>query len=744
MKSSSTPVSITILFMLLFPSAVLAQYWIDANGIPGPKVALEAARGRILVGTETHDIYYSDDGGVSWSQTQLRPSPLTFNTYALYGRQSEVFAFTAFYDSIIGYFSYYGTNLFHSTDNGMSWTRIVRDSVLIVAISDSGGVFGLGQYHESSDYGFNRYRVFSFDGSGWQPIGASTSFYTLNTNCNFFSVDHANNFIFSAFGSTTSASPADPAAVGLFISTDRGLTWTQHFPRSLIEGMGITHSNELIVGRAAGNDTLGGVFRSTDVGQTWIPLGLTGLRWVRAVVQDTLGNLFVATVNNVYRYLGYYDGWQQADLPSGLIDWPSNWTWYGGTDYFENIESSPMMITGGGTVFACGKVDGVYRSTDHGTSWIPSGPRGEDAFSLMVEKTGKILAGTLGSGIYSSENGGLGWVQIPPDSVSEDVFSLVGDGAMLYAGTDEGVYGSTDGMHWANVSKQQIAGSAYAVSVSNTGSIFAGTNFGVYRSTDHGATWNQSGLSGSGVFFLATAPDGHLYAGTKSNGIFASTDNGVTWRSRGVVREDIEALAVNDSGIVFVGVYGGILRSRNGGISWEEKDFAQSYVYALAFHSSQTVFAGSYDGVYVSYDNGDHWNLLNNRGLGQTFVLSLATDNNGNLYAGTYHGGVYRTVQAFTSVETPRLAPGAFRLDQNYPNPFNPTTTVSFVIRHSSFVTLRVYDVLGREVATLVNEVKQAGDYTVEWKAEGIASGVYFYRLTAGSYSEIKKMLFLR
>ena len=734
-----------IFFMLLFPSAVLAQYWMDANGIPGPKVALEAAGGRILVGTEMYGIYYSDDGGISWSQTQLRPSLLTFNTYALYGRQSEVFAFTAFYGRVINFFPYYGTNLFHSTDNGISWTRIVRDSVIIIAFSDSGGVFGIGQYHESSDYpGFDRYRVFSFDGSRWQPIGASTSFYSWNTNLNFFSVDHANNFIFSAYGSTTSTDySADPAAVGLFISTDRGLTWTQHFPRSSIDRLEIARSNELIVGRSIGNDTLGGIFRSTDVGHTWIPLGFTGQTYLfRAVVQDTLGNLFVATKDNVYRYLGYYDGWQQADLPSGLIDYPSNWI--SETDFLENPESSPMMITSGGTVFACGKVDGVYRSTDHGTSWIPSGPRAEDAFSLMVERTGKILVGTLGGGIYSSEDGGLGWVQIPPDSVSEDVFSLAGDGAMLYAGTDEGVYGTTDEMHWTNMSKGQIAGSAYAVSVSNTGSIFAGTNFGVYRSTDNGATWNQSGLSSSEVFFLATGSNSQMYAGTKGNGISVSTDNGVTWGSRGVFRDDIEALAVNDSGAVFVGVYGGILRSRNGGLSWQEKDFAKSYVNALAFLSSQTVFAGTYEGVYASYDNGDTWKLLDIHGLGQTFVLSLALDNNGNLFAGTYHGGVYRTVQAFTSVETRPFAPGAFRLDQNYPNPFNPTTTVSFVISHSSFVTLRVYDVVGREVGTLVNEVKQPGEYTVEWKAEGIASGVYFYRLTAGSYREIKKMLFLR
>ncbi|MGA2622825.1 MAG: T9SS type A sorting domain-containing protein [Bacteroidota bacterium] len=93
-------------------------------------------------------------------------------------------------------------------------------------------------------------------------------------------------------------------------------------------------------------------------------------------------------------------------------------------------------------------------------------------------------------------------------------------------------------------------------------------------------------------------------------------------------------------------------------------------------------------------------------------------------------------------VDEPRTTfPSGFELAQNYPNPFNPTTTVSFVISHSSFVTLGVYDVLGREVATLVNEVKQPGEYTVEWNAEGIASGMYLYELRSGAFSQTKKLI---
>jgi N-acetylmuramoyl-L-alanine amidase len=88
--------------------------------------------------------------------------------------------------------------------------------------------------------------------------------------------------------------------------------------------------------------------------------------------------------------------------------------------------------------------------------------------------------------------------------------------------------------------------------------------------------------------------------------------------------------------------------------------------------------------------------------------------------------------------------PGKYFLGQNYPNPFNPATTVEFTIQNSEPVTLRVYDLLGREVATLVNEIRNPGAYAVQFDAAGLASGVYYYRLTAGGFVETRKMMLIR
>jgi hypothetical protein len=90
------------------------------------------------------------------------------------------------------------------------------------------------------------------------------------------------------------------------------------------------------------------------------------------------------------------------------------------------------------------------------------------------------------------------------------------------------------------------------------------------------------------------------------------------------------------------------------------------------------------------------------------------------------------------------IAPSVFSLSQNYPNPFNPTTIIKYAMSSKQYASLKVYDVLGNEVATLVNEEKETGIYEVEFDATGITSGIYFYKLQAGNFVETKKMLVIK
>ena len=90
------------------------------------------------------------------------------------------------------------------------------------------------------------------------------------------------------------------------------------------------------------------------------------------------------------------------------------------------------------------------------------------------------------------------------------------------------------------------------------------------------------------------------------------------------------------------------------------------------------------------------------------------------------------------------MIPHEFTLSQNYPNPFNPTTTINYQLPKMSYVTLRVYDILGRLVTTLVNDTKKAGYYSVEFNAASFSSGIYLYKLTASTFTLTKQMMLIK
>lgn len=101
-------------------------------------------------------------------------------------------------------------------------------------------------------------------------------------------------------------------------------------------------------------------------------------------------------------------------------------------------------------------------------------------------------------------------------------------------------------------------------------------------------------------------------------------------------------------------------------------------------------------------------------------------------------------VQNPVSVDDEKLIADKFELLQNYPNPFNPTTSIQYAISNRQFVSLKIYEVLGNEIATLVNEEQDRGVYTVNFDASNLASGLYLYRIQAGSFTETKKMIIIK
>lgn len=110
------------------------------------------------------------------------------------------------------------------------------------------------------------------------------------------------------------------------------------------------------------------------------------------------------------------------------------------------------------------------------------------------------------------------------------------------------------------------------------------------------------------------------------------------------------------------------------------------------------------------------------------------------LHESTYSNEVWRwgRILKISTGENPAIT---YNLQQNYPNPFNPATMISYSIKEEGLVTLKVYDILGKEIATLVNENKPEGNYDVEFDASQLPSGMYIYKMQSGSFSNVKKML---
>ena len=184
--------------------------------------------------------------------------------------------------------------------------------------------------------------------------------------------------------------------------------------------------------------------------------------------------------------------------------------------------------------------------------------------------------------------------------------------------------------------------------------------------------------------------------------------------------------------------------STNNGTNWTATGLQDTIVSAFAVNVTN-LFAGNPYGVFLSTSNGTSWTDLNS-GFSNNNVHAFAVSGT-NLFAGTYGGDVWRRPlsEMITSVE--RLStdvPTHFSLDQNYPNPFNPSTTIKYQIPRSGLVNLKVYDILGKEVSTFVNENKIRGLFEVNFDASKLANGIYIYQLKINDFVSSKKMLLLK
>jgi len=396
-----------------------------------------------------------------------------------------------------------------------------------------------------------------------------------------------------------------------------------------------------------------------------------------------------------------------------------------------------------------------------------------------------LISGT-GHGIFYSADNGTTWTEVLPWTKLEFVSTFIevpteSDGTNLFAGGLGGVYKSTNGgTSWiaanSGLENQEVRSLAVSTDETGTTTLFAGTAItsggtdgttgGVFRSTDYGTSWSACGLDSSDVYAVTVIKDETgtpiILAGIEANNngtIFRSTDNGSSWTAATLFTYFTASFAAdpNESGPIYAGTYSGIFKSTDSGINWTHLDGGPNWsVHSLTFCPNgiggMNFFAGTFNGgVFLSTNNGENWSAVN---TGLTYedesVTALAVSGN-YIFASTSYlnGGVWRRpvseiLASVTSVNYSENVPSNFQLDQNYPNPFNPSTKISWKSPVSGHQLLKVYDVLGNEVATLVDEEKPAGSYEIEFDASKLSSGTYFYQLRAGSLLETRKMVLLK
>jgi len=365
-------------------------------------------------------------------------------------------------------------------------------------------------------------------------------------------------------------------------------------------------------------------------------------------------------------------------------------------------------------------------------------------------------------------------------------------GSYLYAGTPSGVYrSSNNGSNFTRVGYSTLNGTVAALGV-NGSRVFAGTNSsgsgGFYYTTDGDTVWTQSFLSSvdnilvtpsyvyiisgaqvwrssnNGVSFVQTSAPNSFALGANATGstvycgglqgLYTSNNNGSSWTFlSGLDSLIVSDISVYNNSSVYIctksnGVkQGSIWFTTNSGTNWTRKQLyaspGMSY-YSMVLQNPY-VLVGCDSGVVVSRDNGANW-VGKSEGLNSNMRVASKLFYANNFVFASVSAVLWR--RPFTDAVNVRIisseVPGEYSLNQNYPNPWNPSTTIKYSVVNNVHVDLIVYDVTGREVARLVNENQSPGTYEITWAPAELTSGIYFYRLQAGSYSDTKRMILIK
>jgi photosystem II stability/assembly factor-like uncharacterized protein len=675
-----------IVCILIHPTQTLIAQWKQSGGPPGGKVwCFSSAENKVVYAGSDAGFYRSTNGGNRWNRTSL-----PFQRYWSIATNPGGFVFTGAPGSF-----------YRSTDYGETWNivypgpgnplSIITDGNKRVYIASSTG------FYESINNGNTWTRNDSLSGS------FGMCFLTFARNGSLFGAQFDNS---------------------VYRSNDSGRTWKQVQVGFHIYAIHAGWDSAIYIG------TTNGIYRSTDNGFAWDPVN-DGL--VDTVVQCIHSNseylLLAATSGGTYQYNAQLKKWIKC------------------TNGIPDSYALSVYIDNSGKIFSGIYGRGIFQSSDKGATWTASSQGLALSFvrGLACTSTGTLICSDEYT-VYRSVDRGYSWIATLSAPVPTTI--VVNSHDSVYLGSGNGIYlSSDDGLTWNNIG---AAGTdVYWVYVTPRGTVITNNTSGIFRSTNGGATWKMIDSIPKGYTSAIVADKQAILWAAHGKGVYRSDDDGIHWRFTGFTgMYGVFSIGVSSDNSILAGTYGAgmegydptLHRSTDRGLTWTK--ILERNVNRFCLAKNGWIF-NDLPSVHYSTDNGNSW--LDYSGGLDASVSDLVSSPEGYIFAGTKGGGVYQTISTFTNVVYfTKNNPSEYLLSQNYPNPFNPVTTISFHLPSKSFISLKIFDAFGREVSTIVSDEMMPGSHTRQWNASSFSSGLYFYRLQAGSFTETKKLLLIK
>ncbi len=479
--------------------------------------------------------------------------------------------------------------------------------------------------------------------------------------------------------------------VGVMLkTTDKGNTFEHIYPGTLALVTGSYFTNK-DTGYVIG--TGGYISKTTNAGASWQTIFCQSDKNFNSLFFTDLQNGYI--VGNDSTILKTTDGGESWELK--------------GSGFTSNLNA--VSFPGSNTGYAAGEEGEIYKIENDSVSLIQrigvSQPYNDLNFIYFIDSLNGFTGGYNGK-FFTTTDGGFSWTLTdfrPQDVITMWAIKFYRNQIGIVAAGDKLLKTTDAGKHWDVINSNTTSTDVALLNKDTL--ISVGWNGKIFKSFNGGDDWTN----------------------------IDSPTNNVLW-----------SVDFIDSRVGFaVGRFGTILKTTDGGENWFtiESDTTETFTKVYFLNSSKGYIIGSKGVMLFTNDGGTNWELQKSNTRQHLNDLCFVNDTTGYI-VGT-NGTILKTINGGTvGVKRVFAQRKTFSLFQNYPNPFNPSTVIKFTLKEDEKVTLKIFDILGREVTTLLNRKMKAGVYSVNFNATGLSAGVYFYRITAGNFVDVKKMILLK